>query len=68
MCGATDCVCNLIANLNVVMVEESSRDDSEAVEACNTRLGEEGGHDVSQGTTDTVRCEDLQAALVRGNG
>lgn len=53
-----DGVGELIAELNVVVVDPASW-NFEAIEGGDARLGEQGGEEVANDTTDTVRSEDL---------
>ena len=56
-----DGVSDLVAELDVVVVEPATGDGGKAaVEAGDARLGEETGEDVADDTTNRVRCEDLQ--------
>lgn len=56
---ASDRVCELISELNVVVIEPTARDLGRAVEPGNARLREEGGEDVAHNAANAVRSEDL---------
>ena len=49
----------LVAELDVVVVEPASGDDGDVVEACDRSLGEEAGEDVTDDSADAVRSKDL---------
>ena len=56
---ASDRVCELISELNVIVVEPAARDLGRAVEPGDARLREEGSQDVAHDAADAVRSEDL---------
>ena len=56
---AGDGVSELVGKLDVVVVEPSSRNLGEAVEARNASLGKETGQEVTNDTADAVSSEDL---------
>ena len=57
---ARDRVCDLVPELDVVVVEPAAGDGRAAVEACDAGLGEEAGEDVADEPADGVRREDLR--------
>ena len=57
---ARDRVCDLVAELDVVVVEPAAGDGRAAVEARDAGLGEEACEDVADEPADGVRGEDLR--------
>lgn len=57
-------VCELVAELDPVVVDPATVDDGEAVESGNLLLGKEGGEDVTDHTTDTVRGKDIERVII----
>jgi hypothetical protein len=53
----------LDGELEVVLVEPSSRNNGGTVVGGNARLGEKTSEKVSNHTADAVRCEDLEIAV-----
>lgn len=54
----------LISELDVVVIEPASRNDSEAVKGGNGALGKETGHNVSDHAPNCVGCKHIKAVVV----
>ena len=52
-------VSDLVAELDVVVVEPSTRDYGDAVKACNAALGKEAGENVADDAADSMGGKDL---------
>ena len=55
----------MVPELDPVMVEPASVDDTDSVKGGDGRLGEESGQDVSDDTADGVYGENVECVVIR---
>lgn len=59
VCEAGDGVCELVCELDVMMIEPSSSNYGDTIKAGDASLGEETGEEVANNTTDRMGRENL---------